>query len=87
MKNTITPYTGEFCGEPCTIYAINSDNINNGLTTVFRCPHCKKSHLYNVQNPKKVFQSDRYAIAVYDIICASCNEQFEILDIHDDLED
>ena len=84
--NTIKPFKSKFCDKECTIYAINSDNINNGLTTVFRCPHCKKSHLYNVQFPKKVFQSDRYVISVYDIICASCNEQFEILNIHDELE-
>ena len=87
MKNTITPYTAEFCGETCTIYAINSDNINNGLTTVFKCPYCKETHLYNVKFPKKEVETERYCIAVYDIVCASCNEEFEVLDIHDELED
>lgn len=88
MKNTIIPYTGEFCGETCTIYAINCDSLDGiGITTSYRCPYCQKAHIYNIQNPKKVFQSDRYVIAVYDIVCASCNENFEILDIHDKLDD
>ena len=85
--NTIKPFKGKFCNKECTIYAINSNDINTGLTTAFECPHCKKSHLYNVKFPKKEVETERYWITVYDVVCATCNKEFEILDIYDKLED
>ena len=85
--NTIKPFKGKFCNKECTIYAINSKDVNTGLTTVFKCPYCKEAHLYNVKFPKKEVETERYCIAVYDVVCATCNKEFEILDICEKLED
>ena len=77
----------KFCGKECTVYAVNDDNANTGLTTAYKCPYCSEVHIYNVKYPKKEIETDRYAIAIYDILCASCKKECEILDIFDKLEE
>ena len=85
--NTIKRFKGKFCNKECVIYAINSSDVNYGLTTVVKCPYCKEKHLYNVKFYKTAVETERYCISVYDVVCATCNKEFEILDIYDKLED
>lgn len=76
----------EFCGKECTVYAVNNDDGEVGIITAFKCPHCGEEHIYNVRYPKREIETERYMIAVYDVLCASCRKEFEILDIFDRLE-
>lgn len=86
----LTPFQGEFCQKEHTIYSVNNEQpekASGSMTTSEACPHCSKRNVFRVYEPKREFETDRYAMAIYDAKCPECNKEFEILDVFDKMED
>lgn len=87
---TLTPFNTEFCGDVHKVYSVNSytpEKEHSNMTTSEICPHCKERNIFRVYEPKREFETDRFAIAIYDCKCPNCKKDFEIKDEFDKEED